>query len=583
MGKVNLGKVRGTQIYTGNGITGNSGIPAVFEQSGIEEAYIGDLYINTDPLSNDKGNMYECVASGNAETATWCYAGNIRGPEANIINNLESTSITDGLSAYQGKKLRDMMVNAGTFTKHCVVECESKAYVIKLVIDNKDTHFTLTIDGSDYFYLYVASGSAEQTIVNISINASIGMKQSGGMLTDIRSSNANIYSYQILGVDSMVICSKNVNIWNALNEVIQNHEISGSIVDGAETIPTGVIYKVIDGIKKMFYPITHAKAVWYDKAQNVTVYDQVRENADNLKVKAPNNHTSSQTTYGKGTSAYYGHVKLSDSVESTSNASTGGVAATPKAVKAAYDLAKDAIPEKGGNVSGALVFTEEATEEGMLYITNLEELLELLRAIPGEDPTLIINDGMYTAGIGTLNIAAGKKLQLLIKNERLILEEGTDETYSAHFRPRNDNKCTIGTADKRFYGMWAGNSTIQTSDAREKENIIPLGTNPIMMLSLEETQTDIHSEIFDRLRPVQYNFINGNGRICYGLVAQEVAAALEELGIGENELDLVHHEFYKNTETGEEKESYGLAYNNLIALLIHEVQKLKMEIADLKK
>lgn len=53
---------------------------------------------------------------------------------------------------------------------------------------------------------------------------------------------------------------------------------------------------------------------------------------------APIAHDNAATTYGKGSSSKYGHVKLSDSTSSTSD-TTGGVAATPKAVKAAYDLA----------------------------------------------------------------------------------------------------------------------------------------------------------------------------------------------------------------------------------------------------
>ena len=55
--------------------------------------------------------------------------------------------------------------------------------------------------------------------------------------------------------------------------------------------------------------------------------------------KAPTNHASSATTYGTGTASNYGHVKLSDSTSSTSSTS-GGVAATPKAVKDALDAAK---------------------------------------------------------------------------------------------------------------------------------------------------------------------------------------------------------------------------------------------------
>jgi hypothetical protein len=45
---------------------------------------------------------------------------------------------------------------------------------------------------------------------------------------------------------------------------------------------------------------------------------------------------------------------------------------------------------------------------------------------------------------------------------------------------------------------------------------------------------------------------------------------------------LVHHDYWVDEETNESKDSYGLAYNNLIAMLIHEVQKLKKEVAALK-
>lgn len=59
--------------------------------------------------------------------------------------------------------------------------------------------------------------------------------------------------------------------------------------------------------------------------------------------KAPTAHASSATTYGVGTDANYGHLKLSSSTSSTSTTS-GGVAATPAAVKAAYDLAAGKAP-----------------------------------------------------------------------------------------------------------------------------------------------------------------------------------------------------------------------------------------------
>lgn len=52
--------------------------------------------------------------------------------------------------------------------------------------------------------------------------------------------------------------------------------------------------------------------------------------------KAPTNHASTATTHGIGTGSNYGHVKLSDSVSSTSAASAG-IAASPKAIKTVND------------------------------------------------------------------------------------------------------------------------------------------------------------------------------------------------------------------------------------------------------
>ena len=60
--------------------------------------------------------------------------------------------------------------------------------------------------------------------------------------------------------------------------------------------------------------------------------------ADEIDVKlesaTPKSHASADTTYGIGTGSNYGHVKLSDST-SSSSAASAGIAASPKAVKAA--------------------------------------------------------------------------------------------------------------------------------------------------------------------------------------------------------------------------------------------------------
>lgn len=65
-----------------------------------------------------------------------------------------------------------------------------------------------------------------------------------------------------------------------------------------------------------------------------------KENGTSLSaIYAPISHASSSNKYGLGTSSLYGHVKLSDSITSTSGESNG-IAATPNAVRLAIEEAK---------------------------------------------------------------------------------------------------------------------------------------------------------------------------------------------------------------------------------------------------
>ena len=104
--------------------------------------------------------------------------------------------------------------------------------------------------------------------------------------------------------------------------------------------------------------------------ENTTVPD-VRSIAvaasSGLAGKAPTSHAASVTTYGAGTSALYGHVKLSDAVNSSMNAASA-VAATPAAISSVYALASggsatavSAMPKSGGTFTGAVAFNKGAT------------------------------------------------------------------------------------------------------------------------------------------------------------------------------------------------------------------------------
>lgn len=64
----------GSQWYSGTGITGTSTTATVFSGSGVANARVNDMYLNT-----STGNTYKCTVAGAATVAKWVYAGSIKG------------------------------------------------------------------------------------------------------------------------------------------------------------------------------------------------------------------------------------------------------------------------------------------------------------------------------------------------------------------------------------------------------------------------------------------------------------------------------------------------------------------------
>lgn len=274
MSVIDLGKVRGSSIYTGSLITGSSTIPSVFE-TGIGKAYAGDIYLNTDDQAVSNGNIYECTEPGAEAEAKWIFKGNIRGPKIKTVDNLKSLSVEDALAAHQGKVLFDLLLEAGVLARNFTIECDQIAYGLRLNIDNVNSDFTIKVDGKDYVYKYTASGSAERTTISISLGSGIGMNKNGGIVSEVRSSAAYIYKCDLTNDMASVIYTKRANLWEEINKNTSSHEVTGTIVDGAETISSGPINKFVNNMKRVFYPITHAKAVWMDKTKKETVFDAV--------------------------------------------------------------------------------------------------------------------------------------------------------------------------------------------------------------------------------------------------------------------------------------------------------------------
>ncbi len=164
---------------------------------------------------------------------------------------------------------------------------------------------------------------------------------------------------------------------------------------------------------------------------------------------------------------------------------------------------------------------------------------------------------------------------------RLVIESG------GHTRPAADNAYTCGASGFRWSAIHAVNGTIQTSDARLKTDI---------------GDSDLGLDFINALRPVSYRWISGGNdvvvdpdaqpdedgvqgtktearpgaRTHYGLIAQEVKAALDAAGAGD-------FGGYIKTNVDDPESEEGLRYDQFIAPLIRAVQELAARVAVLER
>ena len=230
--------------------------------------------------------------------------------------------------------------------------------------------------------------------------------------------------------------------------------------------------------------------------------------------------------------------------------------------------------------------------ENNVYFSSYASDGETIHRLIGKNTNdnCVINYESYEFANGNTNVY-GKAVYLYSVNDiglrsdnwgGVCLVDGSAGGIAGFFRPyaEYDAQISLGTSNYRFYRLYQSHSSVSTSDKRQKENIKALkNVRKNRKKNNGKTEEfDVYAELFDRLEPVEYNFIEGQKRKDFGLIAQDVLEVMLELGLEEDELDLVHHDTWIDEETGEEKDGYGIAYENLIALLIHEVQKLKAKM-----
>jgi|WetSurMetagenome_2_1015567.scaffolds.fasta_scaffold28524_1 trimeric autotransporter adhesin len=170
-----------------------------------------------------------------------------------------------------------------------------------------------------------------------------------------------------------------------------------------------------------------------------------------------------------------------------------------------------------------------------------------------------IGDGTYRFKIGVANSGGGAgdvRLNAHGGTDRLILGGGGKDILlvtNANVMPWSDNYSTLGASTNRWSVIYAVNGTIQTSDARMKENInvLKYGLETILNLS-----------------PVTYTWKDETGgREHIGLIAQEVRNVISEV------VD----------EGTDPAKTLGINYSELIPVLIKGMQDQQKKIDELEE
>ena len=178
---------------------------------------------------------------------------------------------------------------------------------------------------------YTDAAKAEaKTHTNNSIN---NLRTELQKYTDTAESDANKYTDTKVSALSKTTTT---NISNALNTAKEYTDTEvAELKTYSEQYATGIKNDLLNGAGGAYDTLKELGDLIDDNTDAIDALDKVAAS------KAPINHASTATTYGIGTSSNYGHVKLSDST-SSSSAASAGIAASPKAVKSAYDLATTA-------------------------------------------------------------------------------------------------------------------------------------------------------------------------------------------------------------------------------------------------
>lgn len=137
---------------------------------------------------------------------------------------------------------------------------------------------------------------------------------------------------------------------------------------------------------------------------------------------------------------------------------------------------------------------------------------------------------------------------------------------NSSFMPYDYTTCDLGKGNSRWQDIYLQNTPNILSDRKEKKKIQKL--------------TKKYSDLFDSLKPVRFKMKNGTSdRFHVGLISQDVEESMEKIGISSTDFA----GFTKSENKKDGTVSYGLRYEEFIALCIDQIQKLKKRVEELEE
>ena len=160
----------GSQWYSGTGITGTSTTATAFTGSGVANARVNDMYLNT-----STGYTYKCTVGGNAQTAKWVYAGSIKGNQGDKGN---TGATGNGISKADITYAASSSNTSAPATQYSVAKqgatgaAGADALTGTITLSNGNIFKNNT--GSTVLTAHVWKGSVEQTITDAGVCGSLG-------------------------------------------------------------------------------------------------------------------------------------------------------------------------------------------------------------------------------------------------------------------------------------------------------------------------------------------------------------------------------------------------------------------------